>query len=196
VTGPLERPSQGAPENRKAADYRKPIRDVVRNARRALSSVMAAEMQLLIAAQRDERARAISAVQAGLRSQHASATAAVVARFADRRTALMHIADPGARRSAAQRLALEEASELACLVIEHAAETRRLRNRVLAVLLLSQRAARTGLRQSQRYQRACAAIRVQEVTCKPVHFRDVTSPAPRRSATAWRWLRPIGKAGN
>ena len=197
VTGPLERPSQGAPENRKAShrqdvEYRKPQRVVLRSARRAHSSILAAEMQLLVAAQRDERHRALAAIDAGLRSQHASQTAAVIARYAGRRAALAQIAEPTTRAAAAHRLAAEETAELASLALEHAAEKRRTKNSVLSSLIPSHRAARRALRQHQRRQRMATAVRLQGLQPQP---KPKTQHAPLLSKRHTRpWRRPSGRA--
>lgn len=161
VTGPLERPSQRAPENRKAAEQARPARDPIRAARRAVGSIHTAEQQLLSAAQREERDRAVRAIDAGLAGRHAGNVAAVVARFADRRAALAMMTDPNVRAAAAQRLAAEEAHELARLALEHAAEKRRLRNSVLASMGVLHRSARRALCQRLRRQRVGIAVQLQ-----------------------------------
>ena len=78
-----------------------------------------------------ERRQAMAAVDAALRLLHTSRVAAIVSKFADRRAALVHMTDAGARVAASQQIALEEANELARLAVEHAAEKRRMRLSVL-----------------------------------------------------------------
>ena len=139
----------------------RPARDPIRAARRAVGSIHAAELQLLAAAQRAERSQAVRAIDASLAGRHAGNVAAVVARFADRRAALAMMADPSARAAAAQRLAAEEANELARLALEHAAEKRRLRNSVLASIGVVHRAARHAHRQRLRRQRIGIAVQLR-----------------------------------
>lgn len=126
-------------------------------ARRALSSVLAAEMQMLIAAQRAERQRALGALDEALRSKHAVQTSAVVARFGHQRSVLS-LTDPAARAAELHRLASEETAELARLALEHGTEKRRIRALILGDLTPVHRAARQSLRQSQRHQRLGFAI--------------------------------------
>ena len=92
-----------------------------------MGSLGDAEFQLLIAAQRSERQRALAAIDASLSAQHASAISAVVSKYADRRAALAQIGDAGERAAAGRHLSAEEAAELARLVLVHAAEKRQLR---------------------------------------------------------------------
>lgn len=146
-----------------AAELRQPQRDVIRAAKRAHTSVLAALMQVLVTAQRDEVERAIAAIDSGLHAQHSSATAAVVARFADQRAALSVLSDPAARVAAAHRLAEEERAELVCLALTHAAEKRQLRQSVVSSLAATHRTSRCALRQSQRHQRMGVAVRLQRL---------------------------------
>ena len=192
MTGPLERPSQGAPENRKAEIRERSQSDVLRAARRAFASISVAEMQVLVAAQRDERSRALAAIDAGLRSQHASQTAAVVARFADRRAALDQITDAGARAAAAHRLAAEETAELARLALEHAAEKRRLKTSIVSSLAVTHRAEQRRLRLNQRRQRMGTAVRLQQLRPRMRSNETRTPAVHSRHIAHWRW--PSGKA--
>jgi hypothetical protein len=105
-----------------------------------------------------ERRQALAAVDAGLRSLHASRVAAVVSKFADRRAALMHMTDAGARVAASQQIALEEANELARLAVDHAAEKRRMRFSWLGGIRRKHKLARRNLRRRQRHQRAGVAV--------------------------------------
>jgi len=163
VAGALERPSQGAPENRKAKN-RSVIetagteRDALASVRQTLVSIHAAERQLQVASQLAERRQAVQAVDAALQSQNASRIAAVIARFAGRRAGVAELADPAARAAAMRQLASEEANELARLALEHAAEKRQSRRVVMASMGGTHRAARRSLQQSQRHQRAGIAV--------------------------------------
>lgn len=166
VTGALERPSQGAPEKRKATsrsviETARSERDARRNVRQTLASIHAAERQLPAATHLVERRQAVQAVDAGLQAQHASRIAAVIARFAGRRVALSEMSDPAARAAALQQLGSEEASELARLALEHAAEKRQARRAVLATTGGTHRAVRRSLQQRQRHQRAGIAVQLK-----------------------------------
>jgi len=149
-------------------------------------------MQLLVAAQRDERSRAIAALDASSRSLHASQTAAVIARYADRRAALAQLADPAARVAAAHRLATDETAELATLALEHATEKRRLKRSVLSSLIPAHRSARRTLRQYLRRQRMAAAVYLRRLQPQP---KPKTQHAPvRTKPDTTRWRRPPGRA--
>ena len=195
VTGPLERPSQGTSETRKADTeirvQRRPSRDVIKGARRAVASLSLAEMQVLVAAQREERQRTLSAVEGGLRSQHASQTAAIVGRFADRRSAVFAMIDDGARGAALARLAAEETAELAHLAVEQSGERRRLRRTTLAALTATHKATRRSLRTRHRHQQVTMAVHTRRATTQPFRL------APRRSRgskpLAPRRRPPIGR---
>lgn len=195
VTGPLERPSQGAPENRKADTeirvQRRPSRDVIKGARRAVVSLSQAEMQVLVAAQRDERQRTLAAVEGGLRSQHASQTAAIVGRFADRRAAVFAMIDNGGHGAVLARLAAEETAELARLAVEQAGERRRLRQSTLAALSGTHRAARRSLRTHHRHQQLTMAVHTRHAMPQPAGFVSLRSRAPRLLAPRRR--PPIGR---
>ena len=163
MTGALDRPSQGALENRKAVhrDNNPTSRSVpqtVRLARRTVRSIHAAEVELLVADQSAERRRSIAAIDAMLRSQHASRIAAVTARFADRRAALGAMLDPALRAAAARRLEAEETAEITSLALAHGAERGRERRAVLASLAAVHKTARRALRRRQRHQRAGYAV--------------------------------------
>ncbi|MFM9829515.1 MAG: hypothetical protein ACKVOB_12350 [Sphingomonas sp.] len=161
MTGPLERPSQGAPENRKAAEQRSHQRDAGRAARRAVHSIHAAERELQRATHMAERRQVIAAVDGSLQALHASRIAAVIARFAGRRAAVADLADPAARAAALRQLAAEEASELARLALEHAAEKRQARKAALGTLNSAHRAARRTREQRQRREKAGVAIQLR-----------------------------------
>jgi hypothetical protein len=133
--------------------------------RQTLVSIHAAERQLQVASQLAERRQAVQAVDAALQGQHASRIAAVIARFVGRRVALSEMSDPAARSAAMRQLASEEASELARLALEHAAEKRQARRAVLASLGGTHKAARRSLQQNHRHQ--CAGIAVQLRAWRP-----------------------------
>ena len=164
MTGIAHWPERGSPETWAAPqsfrESNKHARDPVRLARRTIASIHAAERELQGDSLAAERRQALAAVDAGLRSLHASKVAAVVSRFADRRAALVHMSDAGARVAASQQIALEEANELARLAIEHAAEKLHMRLSVMASLSRRYRAANRKLRQSQRRQRAGLAVQL------------------------------------
>ena len=122
-------------------------------------------------------------------ARHASNIAAVIAKFAGRRAALVQITDPNARAAAAHQLATEETAELARLAIEHAAEKRRLRHATLATLAIAHRPARRTLRQRQRRQKIGIAVQLQALLPQSTvrsHPR-ATSRAVRRIG----WRAPI-----
>ena len=160
MTGVAHWPERGSPETRTAIQSLRDSRDPARAARRTVIAIHAVERELQSASLAAERRQALAAVDAGLRSLHASRIAAVVSRFADRRAALAQMTDPGARAAASQQIALEEANELARLAVEHAGEKRRLRHSVLANLGGNHRAVRRNLRQRQRHQRAGLAVQL------------------------------------
>ena len=190
VTGTLDRPSQGALENRKAAEQRKTGSNPVRSARRTVASIHSAELQLLAAAQRAARRQVIGVVDAALRGRHASAVALVVGRFADRRAALSSISDAGARIAAGRQLAAEEANELARLALEHAAEKRQLRKAATTPLVAAHRAARRALRQSLRRQRVVVAVQLRPL--RPRRTGTRSKPQTRSWAqTRMSWRAPF-----
>lgn len=162
MTGPLERPSQGAPENRKA-EHRSPHREqrgVSSSA--ALRLVHRAEMDLLIAAQRAARQSAFRAIDAALGAHNSSAAAAVVHRFAEQRAALAGL-DANARAAALRRISAEEATELARLAITHAAEKRALKGATMQAMGPAQKNARNALRRSSRRQRIVFAVSIRPI---------------------------------
>ena len=162
MTGIAHWPERGSPETWAAPqsfrESNKHARDPVRLARRTIASIHAAERELQGDSLAAERRQALAAVDAGLRSLHASKVAAVVSRFADRRAALVHMSDAGARVAASQQIALEEANELARLAFEHATERRHMRLSVLGGLHRKQKLACRNLRRRQRHQRVGIAV--------------------------------------
>ena len=112
MTGVAHWPERGSPETRTAIQSLREARDPIRAARRTVISIHAAERELQATSLAVERRQALASVDAGLRSLHSSRIAAVVSRFADRRAALAMMSDPGARAAEAQRLSIEEASEI------------------------------------------------------------------------------------
>lgn len=190
VTGALERPSQGAPENRKATnrsviETARSERDALRSLRQTLVSIHAAERQLQAAGQLAERRQAVQAVDAALHSQQASRIAAVIARFAGRRAGVAELADPAARAAAMQQLGSEEANELARLALEHAAEKRQARRAVLASVSGTHRAARRSMQERQRHQRAGFAVQLRAWRPRRNAGRQ-SALAKRRASISWR----------
>lgn len=118
-------------------------------------------MALLVAAQRDERQRALASIDAGLSTRHAAQAAAVIARFAGKRAALSTAIDSPSRAAALLQLAAEETAELVRLAVEHVNEKRRQRQTALSVLAATHRAARKSLSTRQRHQRIAFAVAVQ-----------------------------------
>ena len=159
VTGPLERPSQRAPENRKADPERRYRQRRQVGASAALLAISAAEMTLLVASQRAARKNALDYIDAALGARHSASIAAVVSRFASQRTTLDTL-DTGARAAAMRRMASDEANELANLALVHAAEKRALKHNAALAVLPAQQAARRALRQSARRHRIVMAIAV------------------------------------
>ncbi len=143
-------------------------RDPARLARRTVASIHAAERELQSESFAPERRQALAALDAGLRSLHASKVAAVVSRFADRRVALSHMTDVGARAAESQQIAQEEANEMARLSVEHAAEKRRMRSSVLGGLRRKHWLSRRNLRRRQRHQRMAFAVQLQAIGPAPV----------------------------
>ncbi|MBX9711790.1 MAG: hypothetical protein K2X60_12220 [Xanthobacteraceae bacterium] len=164
---------------------------MIRTAKRAHASVLATLMQVLVVAQRDEVDRAIAAIDSGLHAQHTSATAAVVARFADRRAALSMLSDPAARAAAAHRLAEEERAELVHLALTHAAEKRRSRQSVVSSLAATHRSVRRALHQSQRHQRMGVAVQLHRLRPHALRTGKRTFVAGPRTT---HWRRPPGAA--
>ena len=183
--GPLDRPSQQPLETRKAADHIRPAGNAIRAARKTVASIHAAELQLLAASQRAERSQAIRAIDAALSAHHASNIAAVIARFADRRTALAQLVDPNARAAAAQQLAAEETAELARLALEHAAEKRQLRKSTLGSMSTRHRATRRYIGQRLRRQRVGIAVQLQSLLPRPM-----ISKSGLRATARMRWRSP------
>ncbi len=137
-----------------------------------------------------ERRRTLAAVDAGLRSLHASRVAAVVSKYAHRRVALTHMVDAGARAAASQQIAMEEANELARLAVEHAGEKRQARKQVLSGLGGRHRSARRSLRRRQRLQRAGVAVQLRML--QPTTVADQTTLARiQRGGLVGRYTRQI-----
>ena len=181
VTGPLERPSQGAPENRKAeeARHRQPIKTRARN---ALAGLLRSDMSLLVAAQYAERQQAIASLEAALAALLASSVAAVVAQFGARKSELAPTLDPVTRAAEMRRLMSDEVAELARLITDHASRLQRERRRVQSEILPAQRAARRALNQSHRRQKIAFAMayHVHVPARTTSHVVDRHPPIPRR----------------
>lgn len=134
--------------------------------RRAVVAVHDAEMALLVASQRAARRAAVQAIDAALSARHGSAIAAIVARYADRRSGISGLSD-AEKAAALRQLAADEAHELARLTLEHAAEKRAMRNVELNTMSAAQKTARRSLRSRNRRQRIVIAVQQQ-----PVESRD------------------------
>lgn len=141
-------------------------------------------MQILIAAQRDERRLAMSALHAALAGQHAAQAAAVVSRFADRRTAAANLTDPAERQAQLGRIAYEESSELLRLVLEHAAEKRCLERELSSSLAGRHRVDRRELGIRHRRQRLGFALTLRHRQPNP--SRSQRRPSVRAILAARR----------
>lgn len=163
LTGFLERPSQGAPENRKAGhrdirEAKRAERDPVQSARAALRGGHAAERQLLAARHAAERRAVLEAGRAAAGFARDMARRLLAAKYADRLARVFDSGDARAAWAARERLKLEEAIETAHLDLAHArSESDALRSS-LSGLRLGQRAERQGMAQRQRRQRAMLGV--------------------------------------
>ena len=179
VTDASAQPSRSILENRKASEHVRPARDASRFARRTVASIHSAELEILDAAQRAARRQAVKAADATLSAHHASNVAAVIAKFAGRRAALVQMTDPNARAAAAHQLATEETAELARLALEHAAEKRAHREAATAPLLTRHHAERRVLRQRLRRQRVVVAVQLQMLCPRPAKSNPSASNSSR-----------------
>lgn len=176
MTGHLERPSQEAPETRKAAEERKHFRSQ-RSPTASMRALDRAEMDLLIASQRAARRNALAGVDAALGARHASAIVAVVTRFAAQRASLDTL-DAGARAAIVRRLADEEANELVNLALAHAIEKRASKRAAAKAMLPAQKSARQALQQSARRRRITMAV---APFSREISSRVCTHKMPSRS---------------
>lgn len=148
-------------------------------------------MALLVAAQRDERQRALASIDAGLSTRHAAQAAAVIARFAGKRAALSTTIDGPSRAVALQQLAADETAELVRLAVEHVNEKRRQRQTALSALAATHRAARKSLSTRQRHQRIAFALALRSW---PPSINPGTHHAVRWRPAKARWAsrrRPV-----
>jgi hypothetical protein len=184
ITDTLGRPSQGVLENRTAADLKYESQNLRDRCRRAVIGIHAAELQVLIASQRAARRAAVRSIHAALSGRHAGAIAAVVAKFAGRRTALASGAEQE-RAATLHQLSTEEAQELARLALEHAADKRALRQAALVPLATRQRTARRDLRRRNRRQQIVIAIQLdlrrhgRSTSARRIRKLIVTAPGHR-----------------
>jgi hypothetical protein len=179
VTGSLERPSQGAPENRKASETRQSDRDPIKGARHALRGLHAAERQVMLARHAAERRQALDAAGAAAASERSTAVQAISAKYADKLVRVFDSGDARSAHAARERLKLEEAIELAGFQLAHGRRAGEARRTVLAGLRITQRSERHGLTLRQRRQRAVLSVFFT------AHRRRISAhrPAPDHSAT-------------
>jgi hypothetical protein len=172
LTGSLERPSQGAQENRKAADASKTKRDQIKAARSALLSAHRAEQKLVIARHAAERQHVIDASRALAAAHRSSLMAAISSKYAERLARVFDSADAKSAWSARERLKLEEAIEIAQAMLAVGRTTAERRRSTLAALRSTHRAERGGLTERQRRQRAMSAVllgRLRRALREPPH---------------------------
>ena len=180
MTGASDRPSRSPLENRTAAELKQERQTVRSRRRKAIVAIHAAEMDLLVASQRAARRAAALAIDAALSARHAGAIAAVVSRYADRRSALAGMTETE-RAAALRQLASDEAHELARLALEHAGEKRALRKSALLSMSVAHEAARRSLRLRNRRQRIVVAV----------HQHEAVLRSHTRSNSGRRW--PAGR---
>jgi hypothetical protein len=152
VTGPLERPSQGAPENRKATN-RKTAIATNRTPSTALRGLHAAERQLLDAAHRAAVADKRAVVSAHFSSLLSSAEQRIIAHVLGRIAAIdptLSIAD---RQAAIQRLQAEQEAALARLRQDIGQERRNTLRAALAALSVGHRSRKAALSRRQAAER-------------------------------------------
>lgn len=151
--------------------------------RRAVIGLHQAEEQVLIASHRAARRAAVQSIHAALSARHGSAVSAVLAKFADRRAALVRHGEEGERAAALRHVSADEAHELARLALEHAAEKRALRKSMLAPMERQQCKARRELRRRNRRQRMILAIQLAAP-----RLRNATSTPSTRTAQTVKFL--------
>ena len=195
LTGFLERPSQGAPENRKAAnrkdvENRTSERDAVRSARAALVGLHRAELQIMVARHGAERRHVIEAARASASALRAATTQAITAKYADRLARIFDSGDARSAWAARDRLKLEEAIEMAQASLSMARSGAERRTATLAALRVAHRAERQGLAIRQRRQRATLGVLLNARRPRTIgHTRSVAT-APARSAFRFQRLVP------
>lgn len=152
MTGSLDRPSQGALENRKAE-----LEPAVR-VRLAWRSVHGAAMALLLARQRSERRRLTLTLSAELAVTDAQERTALRQKYAGRRGGLVQMASAVEREATRTRLAMEEADELALLEAAQRSRRKARRRALKSTMPARHRAERKALQAEQRHQRVLVAI--------------------------------------
>lgn len=193
VAGPLERPSQGAPENRKA-EYRKTAMANSRTPSSALRGVHAAERQLLDAAYRADIANKRATITAHFSSLLSSAEQRIIAHVAGRIGAIdpkMPIAE---RQTMIERLQAEQEAALARLRQDIGQERRNTLRSVLAVLSAGHRARKSALSRRQAAERV-GMRRVSGTSGFHPRAALVRRPSVRRIAaklSCSTWPRPTG----
>jgi hypothetical protein len=193
LTGSLERPSQGAQENRKAAnrkdiDTRRSERDAVRSARAALVGLHRAEMQIMVARHGAERRHVVEAARASASALRAATTEAITAKYAERLARIFDSGDARCAWSARERLKLEEAIEMAQAMLAVGRATAESRRSMLAALRITHRAERGGLAERQRRQRAVLAVllgRLRRASREPPQGARAAAYRSRPSARPW-----------
>ena len=159
LTGSLERPSQGALENRKAREKRSSNdRDAVSAARKALVGVHRAEMQVMVARHAAERRHILATARGEAAAEQSAIMRAIAAKYSDRLARVFDSGDARSAWAARDRLKLEEAIETAQMSLASAQTSAHGRRAALAGLRITQRAERQGLSVRQRRQRAMLGV--------------------------------------
>lgn len=182
MTGSLERPSQGALENRKASEARNDERDAVRSARVALVGAHKIEMQIMLARHASERRHVIGVTRAAAASARSGVMRMIAAKYADKLARVFDSGDAQSAYAARERLQLEEAIETAQATLAMARMNSDSRGSVLIALRTTQRAERQGLSIRQRRQRAVLGV---VLASRRRAFRGIARPpavTPARSA--------------
>jgi hypothetical protein len=197
LTGFLERPSQGAQENRKAinrkdADARTTERDQIKASRGALNSAHRAEQKLMLARHAAELRHLIDGARAQAAAYRSSMLAAVTIKYAERLARVFDSGDAKSAWAARERLKLEEAIEIAQLRMTSDRDHGNSLRSLVAALRVSQRGERHGLTLRQRHQRAVLGVLLRRIGRPPgqpssLHAKPCTAV---RARPAWFSGRP------
>ena len=159
LTGSLERPSQGALENRKARETRSSNdRDAVSAARKALVGVHRAEMRVMVARHAAERRHILATARGEAAAEQSAIMRAIAAKYSDRLARVFDSGDARSAWAARDRLKLEEAIETNQATLASARSAAHGRRSKLAGLRTTQRAERQGLSVRQRRQRSVLSV--------------------------------------
>lgn len=186
VTGSLERPSQGAPENRKATEAAKAERDQIAAARSALVGTHKAQTVLLLARHAAERRHVLLDARAMAAAHRSTVMSAITAKYADRLARVFDSGDARSAYAARERLKLEEAIEIAQVSLAMSRSSSAARQSRTAALKVTQRSERQGLALQQRRQRAVLAVMLGHLRHRGRAATRVT-PEPARVSVRLPW---------